>query len=296
MVVYQSTNNDVFENSDFDEKYRKENKYTRLIPAYIREYPKFIDLMKIFSNYIQSSVDTVEYILNKLNITDATGDILEKIAERLDICIEKPLKENGTVDQELYEQQLKIAILGNGLKRTSTANRESLSKLVNIFSSIIKCEITDYSNSSVSQTPMTVQIDITGTNDIWSREMLEQYVLPNITGVRIVVNYILNNNMYFGHDIHDVINIIGSINLATLNVTQEALYAKAVELGYSSSELVLGITITDAEDNGWSYINNTTGWMNKGTVVNGQDIYDESIGYGIQGWDRGKWADTTVIK
>lgn len=282
--------------AEVEELYLQENKYTEMIPSYLRDYPKFIRLMKMFSNYTQNSCNVIETILSKLNLQSATGDILEKIAQRINISIEKPLDENGNVNQSLYEQQLKIAILGNGLKRNSKATRESLMKLTNIFSSIVRCEITDFSNFKGYANPMIVQLDIMGNAEVWSKEMLEKYVLPNITGIGIVVNYVLYNNIYFGFDKHNIIDIIGTINYATSSVTQELLYARAQELGYSSSDLLLGITLTDLEGNGWTFINSTVGWENKGVVQDGDSIIDEAIGYGIQGWDKGKWITTTVIE
>lgn len=282
--------------AELEEKYLVENKYTKMIPSYLRDYPKFIKLMKMFSNYVQESCDVIEKILSKLKLSKATGDILEKIAERLNISIEKPLDEYGNVNQWLYEQQLKIAILGNGLKRTSKASRESLSKITQIFDSIVRYEITDFSNSEGHPYPMTVQVDVMGTADVWSREMLEKYVLPNITGIGTVINYVLYNNMYFGFDRHDVIEIIGTINLGTSSVTQSALYTKAAELGYALEDLKLGITITDSENNGWVFINPTVGWENRANVENGQGVFDPAVGYGIQGWDKGQWTTTTVIE
>ena len=45
---------------------------------------------------------------------------------------------------------------------------------------------------------MYIYISIVGANDTWTTEMLEKYVFPNITGVGVVVNYRLDNNIYFG--------------------------------------------------------------------------------------------------
>lgn len=280
--------------AEIEEKYLQENKYTETIPSYLRDYPKFIRLMKMFSNYLQDSCNVVNTILSKLNLSKASGDILEKIAQRLDISIEKPLDEHGNVNQTLYEQQLKIAILGNGLKRNSKATRESLMQLTKIFETIVRCEITDFSNFDGYPNPMVVKLDIMGNAEVWSKEMLEKYVLPNITGLGIIVNYVLYNNMYFGFDEHDVIKIIGTINSATSSVTQQALTARAAELGYT--DLVLGITLTDLESNGWVYINSTLGWENQGAVTDGADIINPAVGYGIQGWDKGKWVTTSVIE
>lgn len=272
-----------------DEVFLKENKHTELLPAYIREYNKFYRLLKMFSNYIQNAVDIVEGIIENFNLSAATGDVLNKIAQRLDIYIEEPLNEDGTVNEELYEQQLKIAILGNGLKRTSLANRDSLNKILGIFSSIRSCEITDYSVTG-SRIPMYIYISIVGANDTWTTEMLEKYVFPNITGVGVVVNYRLDNNIYFGFDTDNV--LLGTIDLATASVTQTALNNRAAELGVTT--VVDGMAIVDNESAYWMYNKGT--WVDVGTVtVIGDTVIDPITGAAIRGWDNGQWIEENPI-
>lgn len=285
---------------EFEEEFMKENKYTAHLPAYIREYPKFLKLLIMFSNYIQLCCDDLEYILSQLNLSTAHGAMLEKIAERLDITIEKPIV-NGVVNQSLYEQMLKIAILGNGLKRNSKADRDSLSKLPDVFNSISKVEIKDYGVLNVQQqnkTPMLINVRVTGKNDTWNSDLLEKYVLPNITGVRMIINYLIDNNNYFGFDINTVVNIIGDIVMTTEQVTQEALNSRAEELGYSlaNNKLMTGITLRDSDNNCWVYMKSENTWVNQGQVENGTVVVDPNLGYSIQGWDKGRWVDTTIIE
>lgn len=291
--INQSENENEFYNSAFNERYLVENKNTKYIPAYIRDYPKFIRLLKLFSNYIQVAAKSIESILSQLNLNNASGNVLEKIAERLDIYIEKPLDSNGNIKQDLYESQLRIAILGNGLKKESKATRASIMKILDIFKSIIRIEVTDFSNSKDYPNPMTLQLDVVGNTDVWDTKMLEKYVFPDITGVNTIVTYLLNNDIYFGFDRNDIIVIVGSINIATQDVTQTILNNKAEELGVTPK---LGTTITDSESNGWVFMDNTVGWKNKGTVVDGEPVVNESEGYGVRGWDLGKWAQSKITK
>lgn len=277
---------------EFNDLYLRENKNTKMIPTYLRDYEKFYRLMKIFSNYIQYSIDLVHSILNMLNINNAVGDVLEKIAQRLDIYIEKPINPDGTVNTTLYWQQLKIAILGNGLKRTSKADRNSLSKIIDIFTGIRRVEITDRAIQKENAIPMDIYITVVGTEDVWNRDMLEKYVLPNITGVGGVVSYLLDNDIYFGFDTENAIHIIGQIDIATESITQGALTQRANALGYTT--LTLGITLTDSSGNNWVYL--TTEWENRGVnVVEGETVLNPDTGYAIRGWDEGQWIDENPL-
>ena len=288
----------VYSVEEFNNTFLCENKYTEHIPQYIREYPKFCKMLILFSNYIPLVNSNLEKIIKQLNLDDAHGAVLEKIAQRLNIFIEKPIREDGSVDQNLYEQELRIAIVGNGLKRNSQANRDSLAKLVNVFRSIVKCEITDYATRMDATTKMAIKVKVTGTNDIWSTELLEKYVFPNITGVGYVIQYLLSNHVYFGFDREDIVAIIGSIAYSTQGVSQAALYSKAEELGYTleNRKLKTGTTIEDSEGNGWIFMNSEIGWTNGGKVESGDIVIDSSVGYSIQGWDKGRWAEITVIR
>lgn len=278
---------------EFNEIFLAENKYTQHIPAYIREYPKFCRLLIIFSNYLKLAVDSIEKISSQLNLNTARGSVLETIAKRLDIDIEKPIT-NGVVDQDLYERMLKIAILGNGLKRNSKADRNSLSKITSIFNDIIKCEIGDKGISTISQLPMYINIGITGTTTTWSTQMLEKYVLPQITGVRMIVNYMLNNDNYFGFDSDTVVNIVTSVINTTAEIESDVnILYNAVQ----GQELVTGLAVRDADNNVWVYLQQSQGWGNSGSnTVNGDIVVDPELGYSLQGWDKGKWSPTTILK
>lgn len=287
-----------YNEDEFNSIFLKENKYTNHVPAYIREYPKFFKLLKLFSNYISIANDYLEVILNQLNLSNAHGAILEKIAERLDIYIEKPVDSSGNYNKSTYEEMLKIAILGNGLKRNSKSDRNSINKIKDIFKSIKTIEIIDYAKGKVKNSEknlnMFIDFIITGTNDLWSPAILEKYVLPNITGVRTLGTYLLNNNIYFGFDRQDVITIIGNIDVITENVTVELLDARVNELNVKKT---VGVTLKDASNNYWTYVSGDDKWVNNGaSVVEGSNVIDESVGYSIQGWDKGRWAKINIIK
>lgn len=278
---------------EFNETFLVENKYTQHIPTYIREYPKFSKLLILFSNYIQQAVIQVEKISGQLNLNLARGAVLEKIAKRLDINVEKPIV-NGEVDQSLYERMLKVAILGNGLKRNSKADRNSLSKITDIFSDILRCEIGDKGISSVSQLPMYINVGITGNTTTWNTQMLEKYVLPQITGVRMIVNYMLNNDNYFGFDSDTVVNIVTSVINTTAEIESDVnILYNAVQ----GQELVTGLAVRDADNNVWVYLQQSQGWGNSGSnTVDGDIVVDPELGYSLQGWDKGRWSPTSILK
>jgi hypothetical protein len=283
-----------YSETEFNKIFLKENKYTEHVPAYIREYSKFFKLLTLFSNYINIANDYLETILSQLNLSKAHGAVLEKIAERLDIKIEKPVDVNGNYDKTLYEEMLKLAILGNGTKRNSRADRNSLSKVKDVFDSIRSIEITDYAKGKSGNPEMFLDIAITGDNDLWTTDLVDKYVIPKITGVRTILTYLLSNSLYFGFDRQDVIVVIGTINKSTEDVTIALLNAKAKELG---NENIVGSTIKDATGNYWVYVGGDVQWSNEGeNVIEGSAVIDTSRGYSIQGWDKGRWAQTKVFK
>lgn len=283
-----------YSETEFNKIFLKENKYTEHVPAYIREYSKFFKLLTLFSNYIDVSNGYLETILGQLNLSKAHGAVLEKIAERLDIKIEKLVDVNGNYDKTLYEEMLKLAILGNGTKRNSRADRNSLSKVKDVFDSIRSIEITDYAKGKSGNPEMFLDIVITGDNDLWTTDLVDKYVIPKITGVRTILTYLLSNSVYFGFDRQDVIVVIGTINKTTEEVTIDLLNAKAIELG---KENIIGSTIKDATGNYWVYIGGDVQWSNEGeNIIEGSDVIDTSRGYSIQGWDKGRWAQTKVFK
>lgn len=284
--INQSSNSDEFSNAEFEEKYLTENKYTKQIPAYIRDYNKFCKLLILFSNYINTATVTLEQILNKLNVNSATGNILEMLAKRYDINIDKPVDEHGNVNQELYETQLKLAILSVGIKKSSVSNRTSLNNIMSIISGINRINIFDSNQMSIN---ISMSEDSTAINS----SLLEKYLIPNITGVNTVVTYLLSNSVYFGFDRDDAIQIIGSITETTENVTQSLLDTTAENLGITP---VIGSTIIDGSGNGWVYMNSQ--WINRGATTvddEGKTVIDEIEGYAIRGWDIGKWAQTKVL-
>lgn len=284
----------IYSDQEFENIFLKENKYTEHVPAYIREYPKFFKLMKLFSNYINIANDYLEVILNQLNLSKAHGAMLEKIAERLDITIEKPVDASGNYDKTLYEEMLKLAILGNGLKRNSRADRNSLDKIKDVFGSIRSVETTDYAKSISGEPEMFLNVTITGDNDLWDTSLIEKYVMPKITGVRTILTYLLSNTLYFGFDRQDIVVIIGNINVTTENITNELLDAKVTELGKTKE---IGTTLLDSDGNYWIYVGGDINWENAGeNVTEGSAVIDASKGYSIQGWDKGRWAQTKVFK
>jgi len=279
----------------FIQEYLVENIHTKHIPTYLRDYPKFTKLMLGFSNYIKKMSSVIEFIISKLNLSQATGDILEKLAQRLDIYIEKPVDDNGNVIQELYEQQLKIAILGNGLKRTSNATRNALEQLLQIFKTITRMEITDFGiESKINPAYMTVAISVRGTNETWTSDILEEYVFPNITGVGPTVNYLLDNQLYFGFD--ENYTIIGEINEHTANVSNSLLDARVIEL---NNYPAIGQALIDSDGNCWCCYSIQNGsdnlWQNKGQITTDLELINPGQGYAIQGWDKGNWSKLNVI-
>ena len=100
-----------------------------------------------------------------------------------------------------FDTNLKIAILGSGLKRKSDSGRENLiSTILSLFKDIKKVEL-EVPALTIRTTeqilnPMTANITIYGeiggenANAKTITEIIEQYILPEITGVQWNITYI----------------------------------------------------------------------------------------------------------
>jgi len=181
----------------------EETKFTKEAPAYLRNYPKFWNLIKLFSNYVQDASNVLANILSNLNLRDASGDILNQIAKRYGIDVEKPIDENGNVEIEKYNSILKFAILGNGIQRSSGGDRSTFNNLLKLLGNIKSMEIRDYRNdpSTPTEKPMVVSADFIGIDPNIDADIIHNYLVPDVTGVNLVVSYLPFNGTLFGYDL-----------------------------------------------------------------------------------------------
>lgn len=110
-----------------------------------------------------------------------------------------------------FDTNLKIAILGSGLKRKSDSGRENLiSTILSLFKDIKKVEL-EVPALAIRTTeqivnPMTANITIYGeiggenANAKTITEIIEQYILPKITGIQWNITYIKYGSDLFAFD------------------------------------------------------------------------------------------------
>lgn len=256
------------------------NEALKDVPAYLRDYPNFYKFIKLVSNYIYfTGQKEIEKVYKYLNVDNAVGDPLEKLASKLNLALSSSSKyskvymqiitaiskiiPSGTIIKDSegntwinntayevapnssdtyefhstentqvyvdannnrtytnwettltdvafqnpnesindFDTNLKIAILGSGLKRKSDSGRENLiSTILSLFKDIKKVEL-EVPALTIRTTeqilnPMTANITIYGeiggenANAKTITEIIEQYILPEITGVQWNITYI----------------------------------------------------------------------------------------------------------
>lgn len=165
-----------------------ENKYCEQVPQYLKSYEKFYKFMKLFSNYILQIGNELNKILPMLNVNSSKGDILKKISQKLNIEIEK--RNTGNTEEDLlnYDNDLKTAILGLQIKRLSFGTRIDLKEtILSLFPVLIS------ENSSVKiidNQDMTVDMTIVGYSTDLTSKIIEDYILPRVTGVKFNLSYL----------------------------------------------------------------------------------------------------------
>ena len=176
-----------------EEELLKSNKYINQSPQYLREYEKFFRLLTMFSNYIMKSSEVFEEIINQTNVYDASGDMLEKLANRVGVSI------TDKSDPE-YVDKLRIAIIGAGIKRTSKSSRYLLQEqLSNLFPSINSYTITD-GGCCDDAVKMEMKMQVIGNISALDAKILEEFVIPKMTGVNLNITYILYGVDLFAFD------------------------------------------------------------------------------------------------
>lgn len=192
--------------AEFTAKFLKENDRIKKVPAYIREYPKFFNLMKMISNYIEISLGHIETVVKGMSLDEATGDLLEKIAERIGVVVVSVDNEKNPLSQQEYENRLKLGILCANMKRRSVATRNDLDNaLSSIKDYVPRFVISDTSCSTrgdINTNLMTLGIKaITdGNSRTIYDNMFEDLLYPDITGVNTVSNSISSGSNIFGFD------------------------------------------------------------------------------------------------
>lgn len=246
------------------EELNVENSITKRIPQYIRQYEGFTKFIKLLTNYILGSVNVGENIINLMNLDNTTGDVLVKIANKLDVTINKNYNSAGEPDLNTYYKGLKIAIFGEQTKRLSDGS------LIDLKNSL-KTTIPNISNIVIQDNQdMTVNIQIEGDLADIDKDIINNYILPKVTGVRFIVQYILYEKDLFAFDSDESIR----------NKEGNTVFAKDVN-GNDTNMFVLfdanGNAIPDSESP--YYYNN-------------QRV--KAAHYGKLGWDKGEWTEITT--
>lgn len=104
-----------------------------------------------------------------------------------------------------YEEILKVAIKGAAVKRASNSGRQNLKEtLEGIFEEIERVDIYDKGLTNEEE-KMSSEIVIYGNIESYTSELIEKYLLPNITGVSWTVIYIPYGKNLFGFDKNEFI-------------------------------------------------------------------------------------------
>lgn len=176
-----------------------------------RSYRRFFRLLKILSNYIGNSFDQIEQIIQETNLDIARESMLETIAKRLGVIVEKPIDDEGKIDHTLYEERLKIAILGRGAKRVAVSSFADIDRIKEIYPDTT-IEATDFSILAQNPVPMQLNISMFGPSSAFNEKLLEQDVLSRVTGVLKEQSYIQYGKNLFAFDSDIDVDVEEGIN------------------------------------------------------------------------------------
>lgn len=242
-----------------------ENKFTETLPAHICQYTNFFDFLKKLSSYILKSTEYAETILSLLDFTKSGGDMLTKVAKKVNVAYDSVYRE---ADDEEYDKALKIGITGVMTKRLSDGTLYSLLKSIetNLSSDIIIRAIKDNQD-------MTVDLELEGSITDYNKDIIEDYIIPKVTGVFFDVSYIPYAKNIFAFNKNEM--------LIVDDTTGD--YIKAVDDdGNEVDEYVLFKYIGNGN---YEPITDDAGTY----YYNGVKVKTAKTGFG--GWDLGSWAD-----
>lgn len=247
------------------EDLNKENFITLKLPQYVREYHCFSKFIKLLTNYILSSTTPVDKIINLMNISNATGDILVKLANKLNVYSE------NADNLEKYYKNLKVGILGQQTKRITDSSLISLQEdLMTVFPEIQKLDIIDNMN-------MTVTLKITGDLKDVNATIIENYIVPKVTGVKFNVIYIPFGKNVFAFDLDE-----------ELKMGDDGNWIQAQDSEGNQVETY----VLFKKDDGGNLIPIPDPTSNY--YYNGQKVKTGMLGK--TGWDKGEWLSYTSIE
>lgn len=171
-----------------------ENEYTKNLPQYIRQYKCFYKFMRLLSNYIIKSVEYGKKILELMKLETSTGDVLVKLAKRVDVVYDRAYLGTTEEDAKLYYNNLKTGIYGMQSKRLSTGTLQELeNNLSTVIPGITKLVIKDNMD-------MSVNIDVVGSITELDSDTIEKYIIPKVTGVKFNITYVPYGKDLFAFD------------------------------------------------------------------------------------------------
>lgn len=171
-----------------------ENEFTKKLPQYIRQYQNFFKFMKLLSNYILKSCDYGKNILELLNLEKSEGDVLVKIAKKVDVTYERNYSDNVEEDLKKYYKNLKTGIYGVQTKRLSSGTLYELKDaLIRLFPGIKEVDIVD-------NLDMSVNLIIRGDLEDVDSKTIENYIIPQVTGVKFNITYVPYGRNLFAFD------------------------------------------------------------------------------------------------
>lgn len=180
-----------------------ENICTESVPQYLKSYKHFYTFMKVLSNYVLSISKELDKIIPLLNLSNSTGDVLKKITNKLNIEIEMAHTGDEKQDLKNYYNNLRTAILGLQIKRISIGNRADLKDTILRLFPLLTGD--SGSVKIIDNQNMTVNMNIVGYSESLTSKIIEEYILPSVTGVRFTVEYLNFGENLFAFDKNEFI-------------------------------------------------------------------------------------------
>ena len=287
------------------------------LPSYIKESPKFSKFLELVSGYLVSGAMSVSLFKESFLATEKSRFVIQALAKQLGVEVTLPFT-NGQPNWNAYYRSLYFAYRAKAFNSAFTGTLVEL-LLGDNLKDVSNMAVVDFSVAKgVDKSPMSVLYSVVSFDDDLTTEIVQEFLIPRVTGINTGVYFLKSNQEVFGYDLDEVEEKkIGPDHVTEVPITEGLFSISSVTIrslgtGYQVNDVVtvadLGIQlrITDLSVGAFLSVVNpsqrftedptrseatVTGGSGKNMTVN--IVGGASRGYFIRGWDQGSFLSMT---
>lgn len=179
-----------------------------VLPAYIKESPRYSRFLELVNAYLLSGA--VELSLFKQGFVeyDKPSYVVKSLADQLNVDVEVPFV-NGVPDWKAYYRRLTLAYRAKTFKISTTGKAidfllldhlNDVSSIVVLDFSVLKDSKSGLPVGSPDKSPMSVVYSVLAMVPDLTFDIVRNYLIPNVTGVRSTLYYLQFGQEVFGFD------------------------------------------------------------------------------------------------